>query len=315
MARSSVWEDAEIVTLAQNKHMRAKDLERLLPGRSKNAIYAKLNDLGIKTNKYRVTGTPNIPWSKEEDTLLHAHFLDDWDVLLKLFPNRTKSAIDQRAQKYGLLRPRGPGRAYTFNENYFSLPNTNNCYWGGWLASDGAVFDSFYGKYPTVKLQIQTRDLCVLERLSTDIAFNGPFYYSKANRYVSISFFNSPQMVNDLDKSFNIIPRKSLVLLPPNITDENQIKAFIVGLIDGDGSIMLEKQYNSLRLSIVGTYELLSWVSDFMRPITGSKCKLGKEGNIYKYVLGGRDMALKGLKYLKSTPVWKLPRKWDKVPD
>lgn len=254
-------------------------------------------------------------WTVEEDALLHKHYLDDWENILKLFPDRTKAAIDQRAQKYGLLRPRGPGRTHTFNENYFAVPDVSNCYWAGWLASDGALFDSFYGKYPTVKMQIQSKDLCVLQNFARDISFNGPFYYAKNNKYVSISFFNTPTMVNDLSVNFNIVPRKSLILQPPNITNEDHIKAFIVGLIDGDGSIMTEQQYNSLRLSLVGTYEMLSWVSEFMYPITKSNCKLSKERNIYKYVLGGRNIALRGLRYLKQTPAWKLPRKWDKVPD
>jgi hypothetical protein len=72
---------------------------------------------------------------------------------------------------------------------------------------------------------------------------------------------------------------KSLILLPPNLTDEF-IPHFIRGYFDGDGSI---GRYNGrLKFSLLGTNELLTWIINFFKS-KGMKTtpKISKKKNVY----------------------------------
>src|SRR5690606_21840516 len=58
----------------------------------------------------------------------------------------------------------------------------------------------------------------------------------------------------DLLLIWNITQNKSLTLVPPNIYDKNHILPYIIGYIDGDGSIFIRNIDNrpNLVLSIAG---------------------------------------------------------------
>lgn len=88
----------------------------------------------------------------------------------------------------------------------------------------------------------------------------------------------SSKMADDLI-NLGCVPNKSLILLPPNLTDEF-IPHFLRGYFDGDGSI--GRYDGRLKFSLLGTNELLTWILKFFKN-KGMKTtpKITKKKNIY----------------------------------
>lgn len=81
----------------------------------------------------------------------------------------------------------------------------------------------------------------------------------KSHEYDCVALsITSPKICADLLKNFNITNNKSLTLISPELPPE-LIDAFIIGYIDGDGSIGLYNSENTqkfLRISILGTINM-----------------------------------------------------------
>jgi hypothetical protein len=72
---------------------------------------------------------------------------------------------------------------------------------------------------------------------------------------------NSSKIVSDLRDNFNIVPNKSLILMPPLRIPNNFRKHFIRGYIDGDGHIGWHKGNNTVRINIAsGSQDILGWM-------------------------------------------------------
>lgn len=215
---------------------------------------------------------------------------------------------------------------YKYNQEFFKTPNLLNCYWAGFLAADGYIFDrnKFGGK--RFGIFLQEKDLSHIQRFVKDIEFNGKISERKRahQKYPDRLFtqygiqFSISQWEEDLRNNFNITQRKSLTLIPPNLTDEELIKAFIIGYIDGDGSISEEKTGNRESISIVGTKSFLLWIKLYFDTICASdfyaKCaNVNKktDSRTYCYAVG-RNRAISIYLQLKDLQVPKLERKWNK---
>ena len=201
---------------------------------------------------------------------------------------------------------------YKVQDDYFFNPNINNCYWAGFIAADGCIQQG--SKYLTFGLQ--EKDLYILENFKKDLQFTGIISTTrkKMGRRVfkgNIIKINSPLICKDLKENFNIIPKKSLVLLPPKIVDKYYIKSFIIGYIDGDGTV---DGHHGARLRIVGTHEVLTWMSKFFNQEYQIGVKnLQKTRNIWVLSIHTQQ-AMAVLKDLYKHPVQKLERKWNKIP-
>ena len=99
--------------------------------------------------------------------------------------------------------------------------------------------------------------------------------------------YYSEQWVNDLWSNFNIGPRKSLTIKPPNGLTQEQSLSYICGLIDGDGSVYIQKSkgISYYKIKIVGTHELMHWCKD----ITGLKSSIGKYSSITELNIFGTN--------------------------
>lgn len=228
-------------------------------------------------------------------------------------------------------------RKYSYNYDYFNNPNINNCYWAGFLASDGSIYYS--KKYNNVSLQITSsiQDRCILEEFIKNTEYTGPLFnrtrlgHKNQTQYYSICKISDiSAWVNDLAKYWNIVSNKVYTLKPPNIQNIIHQLSYIIGTIDGDGSICQIKpksiRKNKLRLenpylafNIVGTQDLLCWIKDILYSLEDQNkyknLKIISSINNASYSISyTHQRALSILKFLKSinTP-YKLPRKWDKV--
>ena len=137
---------------------------------------------------------------------------------------------------------------------------------------------------------------------------------------MSVLDITSQKISDDLYKNFNITPRKSLTLLPPNLSDTNLIDAFICGYIDGDGCICMCKNnvrniQDSLVISTVGTQEIVSWIKERFSQILGKEFgSINKyhnsKKNTYSYSTGQSKGAREIFKHFYNLNVPKLKRKW-----
>ena len=120
--------------------------------------------------------------------------------------------------------------------------------------------------------------------------------------------FNSNDMVNDLiDKG--VIPRKSLILQPPNISEEFYLP-FILGYFDGDGSIS-QGSNNEFYINIVGTKEILEWINNILN--ISSKLEQRKETTKNNYYIrcGGYQKPYNIMKQLYNSVSVHLDRKYN----
>lgn len=237
-------------------------------------------------------------------------------------------------KKYGFkINPIGKGeythrqeRIYNVNDNFFENPDILNCYWAGFIAADGCIIEG--KKQNRLSIGLATKDFEHLNIFKKDINFDGPI----RNNYVKKIYKNeekefkssqlsitSQKISDDLYKNFNITPRKSLTLLPPNLSDTNLIDAFICGYIDGDGTVYLYKDnvrnvQDTLVITMLGTYEVICWIKERFTQIIGKELGTiqkhhNSEKNTYSYRItnmGAREI----FKHFYNLNVPKLKRKW-----
>lgn len=205
---------------------------------------------------------------------------------------------------------------YTLNENYFDILTTENCYYAGFIAADGCVSKS--GKVLGIGLSSKDKQQLVnfLDSISCDAKI---YHYVKNNKYGCDSIsITSKKLCDDLCKNFNILPKKSLTYIPPLFYDDSYKDAFIVGIIDGDGTISFTKSRNRTRLyiSVVGTLDTIVFIKKRFEEILGHSTsnpnhRLG--GNENTYTIRVSDKTARVLfEHFYKTEVPKLERKWKK---
>ena len=139
-----------------------------------------------------------------------------------------------------------------YNHNAFSTITNENSYWAGFLAADGCVYKN------RIMSALQIRDKEQLKNLYT---FIGHEREPVINGEYAQFCFGSKQTTIDLLKNFNITPKKSLTLQPPNLITEEQKRNFIRGYSDGDGCLYWSDKNNYGNFSIVGgSYKIIEWI-------------------------------------------------------
>ncbi len=200
-------------------------------------------------------------WTDSEIQVLRKNYgkkkIKEW---IHLLPNRNHKTICHKAFRLGIKADRSLStRKYSYNRQYFSKPNIENCYWAGFISGDGCVSRVTINNklYWTLAIQLCTKDKNILEYFQEDIDYTGLIFdkiiinnYKDKGRLLKDKYYSSVLRINsakpiidDLNKYWNITPRKSLTLQPPNINGDLSL-SYIVGYIDADGCIGLyNKKY------------------------------------------------------------------------
>lgn len=219
---------------------------------------------------------------------------------------------------YGSARSCGCSRrSYSLNTAYFSEPTIRNSYWAGFIAADGCLTEK-----GALKVALSFKDRKHLKELKSELDFSGPVRDGLAaapgGREVAYSCLTvwSTEMLQDLKRNFNIVERKTLTLPPPDRLPEPMAEAFIVGLIDGDGSI---HTFNyscrpTLRLDVAGTLPIVSWVGEHFQRWCGTEMRLPRiqehrGGTLHSLRLQGRNAERVAIRLL-TVDVPRLHRKW-----
>jgi hypothetical protein len=222
-------------------------------------------------------------------------------------------------------------KKYSCNENYFEEKSLQACYWAGFIAADGCIFIDKTNRNRQKRLQIMLsiKDENHLINFKNAINYNGIIskHISENQHFLNDRIIKNGEMVsliissdklcNDLSSIFNIHSQKSLTHEPPIGLTEEQELAFIIGYIDGDGSIYLinKKLKYPIGFNILGTELFLTWLLSKIKSLCGitinvrAKLPLSK---IYK-IAGNGKFTYDFMTYLEKIPVQKLNRKWNIV--
>jgi len=259
-------------------------------------------------------------YSKEDLEFLVKNYGKITAITIAKYLNRSHAEIRRKANELGLrstLNNIGVSR-YIHNKEYFKKLSVNNCYWAGFLAADGSI-DS---NKNILTVSLKSTDKKHLELLKKELGFTGTLKTVittlKDKKYEATKLYicGAQTLIGDLKNNFNITQNKSLFLNPPNIENSEMAKAFIVGYIDGDGTVCFGKTKQKkryLRLSVLGTKQFLNWINEFLNEsyAIGTK-NINKHKNIYAYQISSL-MARRVLLDLCKIKVPKLKRKWNKV--
>jgi len=314
--KTNEWTPKEDSFLLNNSHMTCNEQSKYL-NRTVQAIAARRSHL---------QALKSYSWSIEEESLLRDNsYNTPTSELNKLLPRRTKMSINRRIHVLGLSGNRyeassKASRKYTFDFDFFNEPNIMNSGYAGFIAADGCIVTN----ENCVKIGISSRDISYLYSLKEDINYDGPikeytFFNKKINGDMDICVIelHHKDTIKDLKTNFNIVPRKTFILNPPvGLSLENSL-AYIVGYIDGDGSISIKK--NKLVLSLCGaSLNVLVYFKklfDKLVPTHKSYANINKyTTTVYEYKIGGKRAAeILGILY--ELPITKLERKWNKVRD
>lgn len=253
------------------------------------------------------------------------------EVLEELYINQNKSMTEigkilghtqdtiSRYLKFYGIKIKSHQYKYSRNENYFSEPNIENCYWAGFIAADGCIFSS------CLRINLHIKDKSHLEVLKNSIEYTGPLidiigkpsctYHKKEAYYSSLLSIRSNKICDDLNKNFNITPRKSLTLQPPNLIDREHILSYIIGIIDGDGCLYFDKKRNGFSLQITGSSLIINWINNQFNnlgKISNHRISEGVQTVMYS-IVACRCVLSQLQNHILKHKIPVLDRKWDKI--
>src|SRR5690606_33948637 len=61
------------------------------------------------------------------------------DIAIKYFPHRSGNSLRLHATRYLKIHNDYKHREYSFDKDFWKIPNVTNCYWAGFLGADGNV--------------------------------------------------------------------------------------------------------------------------------------------------------------------------------
>lgn len=269
-----------------------------------------------------------IKWTKEEDELIKKLTLQNnisFKDFIEFLPNRTKKAIITRCYFLGYKNKYKP-RKYSFNENYFKIKTLENCYFAGVIMADGCIcMTGRKNKYPTFTWQVAEKDKGLLDLFSQKI--NSTYelksqFVQKNNKFFKnykLCISNCLSWKDDLERNFGIIPHKTYRVVPQNFDNLEQELAFLIGLLDGDGSISTwgQKQIGINIQICSSSLPIIEWVKKITDKLNLPSFS-NRNNNIYKpdnencyyYTIRGVTAAFL-FERLKSIDVPKLDRKWN----
>lgn len=295
------WTDEEIKILYDNFPDGGiyKCME-MLPHKKRSQIKAKIDALGIKSNRYD-------KWTDEENEKLK----DAWEnysmeQLLAAFPGRTYQKIQLHANWLGYHSKTDRKRKCDLTFLDTDKLNKENLYWWGFIMADGHL-----SKNGAVMITLKDVDEEHLRKIADKLSV--PIH--KRGNFVSITANDKPMV--EKWKRVMEMQESAKTYFPPNLKIfENDFIYFFIGFVDGDGCIWKSRNYPSLKIEVHHTWK--DNIDDFARilkenyEITSVKTEISKKGTAVLSI-GNRNDIIKISKFAKEVDY--LERKWDKIFD
>ena len=217
-------------------------------------------------------------------------------------------------------------KKYDVNDNFFDEPNILNSYWAGFLAADGCITP---GGCNSVRLQLARKDREHLFKFKGIVSYTGTIQDSwREDSYsneASLLQVTSARWKEKLKTVFNVTPRKTFTLEPPSNLELSCQLAYVVGLIDGDGSVFVKNDkrgYRFLTLSVFGTQMICNWIAEIFNGLTSDTnyriSKPNRDGKCFRYMIIGkraeqiasRLLAITELDDVRLNRKWNVAKEW-----
>jgi len=210
-------------------------------------------------------------------------------------------------------------RKYHFDESVFSKLTSESCYWAGFIAADGCIVDA--GGWKTLSIELSQVDVEHLRKFKEFVNFSGPIRLFKRREGwehcgMRITKTDS-RLFSDLKNNFSITPRKTRTLQPPKINDDYLKFCFVVGFLDGDGTVCLNQRRKTLSINIVcASHDFLSWLKSIVDPIVQPYKLRNVKRNVVRHGTDYWQYGISGVgacalcEKVRSSKLPVLPRKW-----
>lgn len=315
------WNKEEIDILKQKHEIMfcSEIQEKYFPYRTFTSVMKKMINLGLNSRRF----------SKQEKEIIEKYYGKiSCSELYKMLPKRSKDAINHFASRNKIKGNQSIAiKKYSCNENYFSEPTLDNCFWAGFISADGCVYkysDKTRSDRLVIDLNYYDKEILVnLKRVLecdnpiTDCEYEKNHIYKTKYYKMNYLSISSNQLCSDLNKHWNITPRKSLTMQPPqNYISGDLGLSYAIGLLDGDGCIsMNNKEGKGMIMYWLGTESLLNWVRFNLSQIHNKANKAiprkSSDGSHFRLSYSGKT-ANQIHDKLKEIPLsFRLPRKWD----
>jgi hypothetical protein len=219
---------------------------------------------------------------------------------------------------------------HTHDRTFFDSLNSLSCYWAGFIAADGYIYPPNGG----IRIALSEKDKKHVGLFKQIIQSTNPvrcFDTSNGYRCAQIDVYGAYECQEALNKIYHITRAKSLTLRPPNLQNEDDIRHFIRGYMDGDGSISYSGSghNNHWTLSFISTKEMLEWIKLQIKmhvPDIGNP-SVSPDRNVFQLIFGGEQvkrildwlykdsiseirLERKYIKYLEVCEFYKNPRQY-----
>ncbi len=198
---------------------------------------------------------------------------------------------------------------YPLDHDAFSIPTFENAYWAGLLSADGSIKRHLKHDF---LLELTSDDFELIEGFQRFLKTDKPHYSlvrpnGKTRYSLTVS---SPYLIEDL-KLWNVEPLKSKYNKIPDCIRNNDelMSQWLVGLIDGDGSIFNIKQTNNIGLTILASKQIIEFVKKWLNLNGG--CVSSEKGidNLFNLKFVGKNAVAVYRKIYRGIG---LERKWGK---
>ncbi|GAA0794615.1 hypothetical protein [Marinobacterium sediminicola] len=307
------WNDDEVAALKQGYETGTPTLSIAQSlGRTHRSVRGKAHTLGLSHHARDCQ-----LYTPEEDRFIlqHAHSMTRAEIARAL--GRSEGSVNQRGQRLNVAFQNPLKQAkYEKDHDFFRVPSLENSYLAGLLAADGWIRPESAGKtINQVGISLKAQDRHLLEYLRTASGYTGVIREYRADEYpqTELRISGVPQWIEDLERFWNLTPNKTFSLQPPNeaLLTPEQILAFHVGLIEGDGFIGITG--GTLKIEMVTASESFAdWLEQSWGSITQAQPSryLHRDGRAHYVSLYGAN-ARRLCRALLATGMPRLMRKWN----
>lgn len=250
---------------SKSSHHSILELVQALPGSA--------NGFGIQERRKWATPRLGMPYSHEDVAFLRKHQSTMRHAQLAEALGRTEGSVKQQFRRLGIRNDEREHfkRTVEVRDGAFDVLSPESCYWAGLLATDGCITDK-----GEISLELAIGDEDVLQGLAAFLGHTGHLSYRTVTNtdgrglYAKLRF-RSSQIRQALMTSFGIIPRKTRILPAPNLSDSPLCRAYMVGLIEGDGHIKRDRRGGLMINFVSASPSLFEWFVRQVEIIIGKR--------------------------------------------
>lgn len=217
--------------------------------------------------------------------------LTHYDLAKKL--GRSVPSVKQQCRRQNLFNNTSEQdiRHYNINDDAFSKISRESCYFAGIIATDGCIKDD---KRFSIELSVADEDTLIkflsFLQCTANLHYRDMKITQGRNVYVSLHL-TSAKIVSDLYTHYNITSNKTFSISPPKFCDLQHTKAFMVGILDGDGYIKKSTDGSINEISFcTASSEMMQWYQQELFNIFEKEFSItrnGKNKNLLNMRLNG----------------------------